>query len=121
MQTATASQNFAIAYLPSIPAVECPCGQSRRAFATPDNHLATIHLVDISLDARTHYHKRMTEIYTFLEVEGEGFIELDGQRIPVRPMMSVMIKPGCRHRAVGRMRILNVAIPAFDVTDEWFD
>jgi mannose-6-phosphate isomerase-like protein (cupin superfamily) len=119
--TAAASRSFAIEYLPSIPPVECPCGHARRAFATPDNELATIHLVDISIDARTHYHKRMTEIYTFLEVDGEGFIELDGQRLPVRPMMTVMIKPGCRHRAVGRMRILNVAIPAFDVTDEWFD
>lgn len=121
MQRTATSRNFAIAHLPSIPAVDCPCGQSRRAFATPDNDLATIHLVDISVDARTHYHKRMTEIYTFLDVEGEGFIELDGQRIPVRPLMSVMIKPGCRHRAVGKMRILNVAIPAFDASDEWFD
>src|SRR5688500_54192 len=108
MQTAaTTSDNFAIAVLPSIPPVECPCGQSRRAFASPDNELATIHLVDISVDARTHYHKRMTEIYTFLEVEGDGgFIELDGRRIAVRPLMSVMIRPGCRHRAVGKMRIL---------------
>jgi hypothetical protein len=32
-----------------------------------------------------------------------------------------MIKPLCRHRAVGRLRVLNIPIPAFDETDEWFD
>lgn len=92
---------------------------SRRGFATPENAVATIHLVDISIDARIHYHQRMTEIY--LVLEGEGFIELDGERIPARPMMSVLIRPGCRHRLVGRFRIVNVAIPAFDPADEWFD
>jgi mannose-6-phosphate isomerase-like protein (cupin superfamily) len=61
----------------------------------------------------------MTEIYYILE--GEGFMELDGERIAVRPMSSVLIKPGCRHRAVGRMKIINVPIPAFDPADEWFD
>ena len=38
-----------------------------------------------------------------------------------KPMTSVMIKPGCRHRAVGRLKILNIAIPKFDPHDEWFD
>lgn len=105
--------------LDEVPAVPCPCGQARRGFAVPGNDLATIHLVDISADARTHYHRRMTEIYLILE--GEGFIELDGERVPARPMLSVMIQPGCRHRLVGRFRIVNVAIPAFDPADEWFD
>jgi hypothetical protein len=26
-----------------------------------------------------------------------------------------------RHRAVGRMTILNVVVPPFDPADEWFD
>ncbi|PHX72245.1 MAG: cupin, partial [Opitutia bacterium] len=82
---------------------------------------ATVHIVDIQLDARVHYHKKMTEIYTVLEVQGEGFIELDGERFPVKPLTSIFIKPGCRHRAIGRMKILNVPIPAFDPHDEWFD
>ena len=30
-------------------------------------------------------------------------------------------KPGCRHRAVGKMGIVNVSIPPFDPEDEWFD
>ncbi|WP_414663427.1 cupin domain-containing protein [Horticoccus sp. 23ND18S-11] len=116
---AATKKNYMITQLDTVPAVPCPCGQSRRGFATPDNALATIHLVDISIDAKTHYHKQMTEIY--LVLEGEGFMELDGERIAAKPMMSIFIKPGCRHRLVGKFRIVNVAIPAFDPRDEWFD
>lgn len=100
-------------------AVQCPCGFSRRAFAGPDNPVATMHVVDIEEDARVHYHKKLTEIY--LVLEGSGEMELDGRRVPVKPLTSIFIKPGCRHRAVGRMRIVNVSIPAFDPEDEWFD
>ena len=112
-------KNYMVADLNSIDAVRCPCGFARRAFATPDNTTATLHVVDIQLDARTHYHKKMTEIYVILE--GEGHMELDGELIPVKPMTAIFIKPGCRHRAVGKMRIINVPIPAFDPKDEWFD
>ena len=112
-------RNYLVTQLDAVPAVPCPCGVSRRGFATPENTVATIHLVDISIDARTHYHKRMTEIY--LVLEGKGFMELDGERVAVQPMSSVLIKPGCRHRLVGRFRIINVPIPAFDPADEWFD
>lgn len=108
-----------VADLEAIAPVRCPCGFTRRAFATPDNPVATLHRVDIQEDARTHYHKKLTEIYYILE--GEGFMELDGERVPVRPGMSILIQPGCRHRAVGKMRILNIPVPAFDPEDEWFD
>jgi mannose-6-phosphate isomerase-like protein (cupin superfamily) len=111
--------NYLIENLDEIAPVECPCGQARRAFASPGNDVATLHVVDIKTDSEVHYHKKMTEIYYILE--GEGFMELDGERIAVRPMSSVLIKPGCRHRAVGRMKIINVPIPAFDPADEWFD
>src|SRR5215212_3079017 len=46
-----ARKNYMITQLDAVPAVPCPCGHSRRGFATPDNKLATIHLVDISIDA----------------------------------------------------------------------
>jgi len=94
---------------------------SRRAFTESDGKVASIHLVDISIDAKVHYHKKLTEIYLILEVEGDAHIELDGERISVAPMTTIMIKPGCRHRAVGRMKIINACIPAFDPEDEWFD
>jgi mannose-6-phosphate isomerase-like protein (cupin superfamily) len=108
---------YAIAQLDEIAPTPCPCGQARRAFKEPWNNLATVHLTDISVDAKRHYHKKMTEIYIVLE--GEGHIELDGELIPVKPMTSVMIRPGCVHRAVGNLRIINVPMPPFDPTDEF--
>lgn len=115
----TLQQNFLIAQLDEIDPVKCPCGFSRRAFATPENKTATMHLVDIKTDAKTHYHKKLTEIY--LVLEGEGHIELDGELVPVKPMTAVFIKPGCRHRAIGNLRVVNVPVPAFDPHDEFFD
>ena len=111
--------NYMIAKFDDIDAVKCPCGFSRRAFVSPDNPTATMHIVDIKEEARVHYHKKLTEIYFVLE--GSGSVELDGKMLPVKPLTSVLIKPGCRHRAVGRMRIVNVSIPAFDPEDEWFE
>lgn len=112
-------KRYVVAQMDEIDGVECPCGESRRAFVSPDNPVASVHLVDITEDARVHYHKKLTEIY--LVLEGEGAVELDGEAVPVKPLTAVLIKPGCRHRAVGRMRIVNVPVPAFDPEDEWFD
>lgn len=112
-------RNYHIAHLSEIAPTPCPCGQARRAFADLPGAAASVHLVDIRADARSHYHKRMTEIYLILE--GEGHLELDGEKIPVQPMTAVYIRPGCRHRAVGKLRIVNVPVPAFDPEDEWFD
>ena len=107
-----------MAQLDHLDPVRCPCGWARRAFAGGD-HPASLHLVRIEADAQVHYHKKMTEIYVVLE--GEGELELDGARIPVRPMSAVLIKPGCRHRAIGRLTLLNIPIPAFNPADEHFD
>jgi mannose-6-phosphate isomerase-like protein (cupin superfamily) len=111
--------NYFVANLMDLSPVPCPCGQARRAFAGLEQSPASVHVVDIQKDSRVHYHKRMTEIYVILE--GQGHMELDGERIPVKPMTAIMIKPGCRHRAVGNLRIINIVIPPFDAADEWFD
>jgi len=76
-------------------------------------------MVDIQQDSRTHNHREMTEIY--LVLEGEGQMELDGQLIAIKPMTAIYIKPGCRHRAIGNLKIINIPIPAFNDSDEWFD
>ena len=112
-------KNYVLADFASIPPTPCPCGKSQRAFVTPDNPVASMHVVEISKDSRVHYHKRMTEIYYVLE--GEGHFELDGEKHAVNPGSAVLIKPGCRHRAVGNLKILNVPVPTFDEADEWFD
>ena len=110
--------NFEIARFDAVAPARCPCGFARRAFARPGN-AASMHIVDIQADSRTHYHKQMTELYFILE--GQGQIELDGQLFPLEPGTAVYIRPGCRHRAIGKLKVLNVPVPAFDPHDEWFD
>jgi len=111
--------NYVVQQMDELPGVSCPCGTTRRAFVSDDNPVATLHLVDIEADSHAHYHKKLTEIYLILD--GEGHVELDGDTVPVRPLTAIFIKPGCRHRAVGKLRIVNIPIPAFDPSDEWFD
>jgi len=115
----TQTQNYEVVQLDALDAVRCPCGWSRRAFADPGESKASVHLVEILEDARTHYHKKLTE--TYIVLEGEGYLELDGDRIPLQPLTTVKIHPGCRHRAVGKLKVLNIVLPAFDPHDEWFD
>jgi len=115
----SSGKNYMLAQLTDITPVQCPCGDSRRAFSSPDNPVATLHLTTIKTDSQVHYHKKLTEIY--LIQEGTGHMELDGEKIPVKPMSAILIKPGCRHRAVGKMKIAICVIPAFDPSDECFD
>lgn len=113
---------FILTHFEDIKPVPCPCGASRRALAREDNKVCSVHLVEISTDSRTHYHKGFTETYYFLE--GEGTVELDGKAHPVKPGNVLMIRPGTRHRAVpgkGPLKILNIVVPPFDPADEWFD
>lgn len=112
-------KRFKIVNTNSLNATPCPCGTSKRAFTDDPDQIATLHIVDISEKSRAHYHKRMTEIYYVLE--GNGQMELDGLRFDIERGSSILIKPGCRHRAIGKLKILNVPIPAFDPDDEYFD
>ena len=50
-----------------------------------------------------------------------GIQDLDGESFPVKPMTSILIKPLCRHRATGNLKVTVTAIPAFNQKDEWFD
>ncbi len=111
--------NYSVAQLTDLPPIPCPCGTARRAFADVPSTLLSVHLTEISEEARTHYHRRLTE--TYVVVEGEGWLELDGERIPLKPLTAVTIRPGCRHKAVGKLKLLNFVVPAFDPEDEWFD
>jgi mannose-6-phosphate isomerase-like protein (cupin superfamily) len=113
------SERYRIEELAGLEPVACPCGTARRAFIDDPDQVASMHVVEISTEARTHYHKQMTELYYILE--GHGHMELDGQLHPVHPGMAILIKPGCRHRAVGHLKVLNVPVPAFDPNDEWIE
>ncbi len=107
--------------LAALDPVRCPCGRARRAFADVPDAPASVHRVEIEADARAHYHRDHAEIYYVLECAAGAAVELDGERVAVGQGGAVLIPPGVRHRAVGRMTILNVVVPPFDPADEWFD
>jgi quercetin dioxygenase-like cupin family protein len=109
----------AVVQLDELPPRPCPCGTARRAFAGDPAAPASVHLVDVHAAAAVHHHRRQTETYVVLE--GEGVVELDGVPHPVRPLSVVRIPPGVRHRAVGRLRLLNLVVPSFDPADEFVD
>ena len=111
----------AVVDLNSIPAVPCPCGLSHRAFNDCDDFPGTMHLTHIVSDAKLHYHRKLTEVYTVLECSENAAIELDGDVHPVAPLTSILIRPGVRHRAIGEMTVLIVCTPKFDPNDEYFD
>jgi len=114
-------RRYTIVDFAEIPGVPCPCGTARRAFTDVVGYPATVHPTEIRVDARVHYHKRLTETYYFLECGPEAKMQLDEDLIPVKPGMCVLIPPGVRHRAVGEMKVLNIVTPKFDPADEWED
>ena len=112
-------KNYEVAEFDKITEVECPCGFSRRSFTEEPEKKVSLHIVNIKKDSKVHFHKKSTEVYYILE--GDGYMELDEDKISVTPGTAVLIKPYCRHRAVGNLKILNVVTPAFNSADEWFD
>ncbi len=114
-------RRYEIVDFASLPGVDCPCGTARRAFAEADGFPASVHQTEISADARIHYHRRLTEVYYVLDCGPEAQLELDGELISLTKGRCVMIRPGVRHRAIGRMTVLVIVAPKFDPADEWFD
>ena len=110
-------QRYAVADFSSINGVECPCGSAKRAYFDHPPVNISMHIVEISIDSKKHFHKNLTETYYVLE--GSGKLELDDDVIDLKPGMAVMISPGCRHRALGNLKIINVCIPGFDPKDEY--
>jgi hypothetical protein len=48
-------------------------------------------------------------------------MQLDDDLVPLRPGLCILIRPGVRHRAIGPMKVLIIALPKFDPEDEWLD
>ncbi len=110
---------YELADFSEIPGTPCPCGVARRAFTEVEDFPGTVHVTEISTDAQTHYHKTLTETYFFLECEDDAQMQLNEEIIPVKPGMSIMIRPGTHHRAIGKMKVLILVLPKFDPEDEW--
>src|SRR5262245_46572748 len=70
-----------------------------------------------------HYHAAAEEVYFVLE--GEGELELDGERAVVRPGDAVPIPPGSRHQITNvgavRLRFLCTCAPPYRHEDTFFE
>jgi mannose-6-phosphate isomerase-like protein (cupin superfamily) len=68
-----------------------------------------------------HYHARTEEIYFLLE--GEGDLEIDGERRSVGPGDAILIPPGARHqiRADSPLRFLCCCAPPYSDDDTFFE
>lgn len=119
MTQPTRQSGYEVVDFDQIAGVACPCGTARRALADVDDFPGTIHVTEISADAKLHYHKRLTETYFFLECGPDARMQLDDELVDVHPGMCIMIRPGTRHRALGKMKVLIVVFPKFDPDDEW--
>jgi mannose-6-phosphate isomerase-like protein (cupin superfamily) len=89
------------------------------------HHSAEQSLAEASLPAQQqtqrHYHARTEEIYFVLE--GEGTLEIDGERHGVKPGDAVLIPPGARHQitATSDLRFLCCCSPPYSDEDTYFD
>jgi mannose-6-phosphate isomerase-like protein (cupin superfamily) len=114
-------KNFELLDFSAMAGIACPCGTARRGLLDVPSVPYSLHVTEISVNAKVHYHKLLTETYFILECESDAYLELDGAHVPVRPHSAVVIHPGTRHRAVGKMKVVIVASPKFDPSDEWLD
>ena len=121
MNTTPGKPRYRVVNFDEIAGVPCPCGTARRAFMDVPDFPATVHVTEISEDAALHYHKRLTETYYFLECEPGAQMQLDGDILDVRPGICIQIPPEVRHRAIGKMKVLIIATPKFDPSDEWLE
>lgn len=121
MANPTPRHRWQIVDFSEIVPVACPCGTARRAFAEVADFPATVHQTEISTDAKVHYHRRLTEVYYVLECAAGAELQLDLERVPLEPGRCILIPPGVRHRAIGKMKVLIIVFPKFDPADEWFD
>ena len=87
------SAGYEIVDFDELSPVACPCGQARRAFLDVPDFPGTIHRTEITSEAKTHYHNRLTETYYILQCEADARMVLDGKIIPVKPGMCILIRP----------------------------
>ena len=121
MEEESRKRRYHIVDFGELPGVSCPCGTARRAFTDVPDFPGTVHVTEISEDAKVHYHRELTEVYYILECGDEAHMELDGEEVSIKPGVCILIPPEVRHRAVGKMKVLILVSPKFNPKDEWFD
>jgi mannose-6-phosphate isomerase-like protein (cupin superfamily) len=105
-----------IAHRNAVAPVPCPCGASQRLITRAHSPNLGLHVTHIQCGDR-HFHQATDEVYYVLE--GEGFVELDGNTHAVSPGAAILIPAGVRHRGWGDFTAVIVTQPAFNADDEF--
>ncbi len=95
-----------------------PVWHGKASVPADDEYPATIYVTEIMMTLNCTYHKRLTETYYVLECGPTRRCSFDDEFIPPKPGTCIMILPGVRHRAIGKMKIIS-HIPKFDPSDEF--
>lgn len=85
------------------------CGNIRCLIEASDGAAGEVHRVEIE-DARLHYHERTDEFYYV--IDGQGKMILDENEIELHTGVVVYIPRGVKHKAIGKLTVLTVCIPA---------
>jgi mannose-6-phosphate isomerase-like protein (cupin superfamily) len=98
----------------------------RELLGLPTASVRNQSLAEATLEAgqatERHYHRATEEIYYV--VEGEGELEIDGERQRVSAGDAALIPPGTRHQIradSGRLRFLCCCAPPYRHEDTFFD
>ena len=89
------------------------------------HHTQAQSLAEANLDpgetTQRHYHRASEEIYFVLE--GEGELEIDGERRRIRPGDAALIPPGAWHEIVAAspLRFLCCCAPPYSHDDTFFE
>jgi len=111
-------KGYLVRKVEEVPKERSTCGYRQRLITK--EHFEGANFTFLSVyEAERHYHKKTTEFYYVLN--GEGVLELDGDKVELKPGILVMIRPGMRHRAEGQVEVLIVGIPPFDPADTFYD
>ncbi|MGC9327075.1 MAG: cupin domain-containing protein [Candidatus Hinthialibacter sp.] len=116
MTNKSAQSGYIVKHRDEVQPVACPCGSSTRIITSQDTPTAGFHITHIQ-DSKKHFHKKTTEIYYILE--GNGFLEIGGDTIELKPGTTILIHPNTPHRGYGDFKTIVVPIPAFDPEDEF--
>jgi len=112
------SDKYVVRQLEDIDEARSTCGFRKALFTSEDSDALSVSVLRID-DSSKHYHNDTYETYFVLE--GEGQLELNDDIVPLKPGTAVLIKPGVRHTARGKVTALIVGTPPFRADDMFMD
>jgi mannose-6-phosphate isomerase-like protein (cupin superfamily) len=117
MNTISTETGFLVRHQDDVTPTPYPCGSATRIITAKDSSPVGFHVTHIQ-DSKKHFHKNTTEVYYILD--GNGFLEIGDETVPLKPGTTVLIRPGTPHRGYGDFKTIVVCHPAFDPQDEYF-